>query len=119
QAGSAAKRHGRPFPQRRCAPSPPLLRGEGWGEGPSPQTRLADSPPHPKPSASTSPRKRGEVSQTSAPIQLHEISRLRNGSALPRPALRGETVRGRRAPHRPDSRILPPPPPPPCADADR
>ena len=25
----------------------PLLRGDGWGEGLSPRTRLAESPPHP------------------------------------------------------------------------
>jgi hypothetical protein len=34
---------------------------------------LADSPPHPKPSASTSPRLRREVKQTSVPIQLKAI----------------------------------------------
>src|SRR4051812_38063875 len=43
------------------SPSPRSSRGEGWGEGLSPRTELAESPPHPKPSASTSPRKRGEV----------------------------------------------------------
>gem|GEM_PF-3810682 len=42
----------------------PLLRGEGWGEGLSPQTGLVESPPHPIASRSTSPRKRGEVKRS-------------------------------------------------------
>src|SRR5438067_482667 len=37
------------------------MRSIGYGEGLSTHIRLAESPPRPKPSASTSPRKRGEV----------------------------------------------------------
>src|SRR5262249_22495824 len=44
----------------RCAPSP-RLRGEGWGEGDSPDIQFVESPPHPAASRPTSPRKRGEV----------------------------------------------------------
>jgi hypothetical protein len=61
----------------------PLLRGEGWGEGLSRQTRTRGEPPSPgllrtmlriARSNPTSPRKRGEVSQTSVPIQLKAIT---------------------------------------------
>src|ERR1700719_1561512 len=45
----------------RCFVLPrPALRG-GWDEGLFHAFGRAESPPHPKPSASTSPRKRGEA----------------------------------------------------------
>ncbi|TMJ20998.1 MAG: hypothetical protein E6G93_11735 [Alphaproteobacteria bacterium] len=52
---------------RQCAvassPSP-RLRGESRGEGDSPRTALAESPPHPdRKGDPTSPRKRGEVTR--------------------------------------------------------
>jgi len=63
------------------------MRSIGYGEGDSPRVQCAESPPHPKPSASTSPRKRGEVTRTLAPIQSEIItlySRVtRSRSALP------------------------------------
>src|ERR1700738_4535146 len=76
----------RSFPQRQRAPSPRTSRGEGWGEGLSPQARLAESPPPPAPPAApsphtgrgepgprrhppTSPRKRGEVKRPSRHVK--------------------------------------------------
>src|SRR5258707_4616687 len=60
-------------PQRWTTPSP-RLRGEGWGEGDSPRVRLVESPPHPKPSASTSPRKRGEVTGLTKPSTQNQYT---------------------------------------------
>jgi hypothetical protein len=59
----------------------PLLRGEGWGEGLSRQTRTRGESPSPGLLRNpTSPRKRGEVSQTSEPIQRKAIMLQRAGS---------------------------------------
>src|SRR5262249_56578584 len=44
----------------------PRLRGEGRGEGESRHAQRAESPPHPAPSAPTSPRKRGAVERVAS-----------------------------------------------------
>ena len=52
------------------APSPRSSRGEGWCEELCRQARTRGESPHAKPSASTSPRKRGEVTElVQMPIQ--------------------------------------------------
>src|SRR5262249_57699723 len=43
-----------------AAPSP-LLRGEGWGEGDSPDIQLVESPPHPLASLPASPPHPGQA----------------------------------------------------------
>src|SRR5207247_1030416 len=76
----------------------PRLRGEGRGEGDSPQTPLADSPPHPKPSASTSPRKRGEVIRLAdAPRALIPDSNFKQRRSFSSPRSRGEVASNLRA----------------------
>jgi hypothetical protein len=58
------------------APSrPALFAGRGRGERLCRQARTRGESPHPKPSASTSPRKRGEVTElVQMPIQLEPLS---------------------------------------------
>src|SRR4051812_21496203 len=64
-------------------PPRPALAGRGRGEGLSQRAQLAERAPHPKPSASTSPRQeRGEVHRQRRPRYVAAARRARKNMAI-------------------------------------